>query len=377
MTKIIILVRILWTAGAQKIAINEAKTLEKMGHEVKLVFLRRTSSARYLESELNGVNFEIVADREYHPSWIYSKITGTFMPDREGEGTVDYDLIKRFANSIKKNEFDYIICHDQWAGVAGLRIKKRLGIPYSVMIHEHVNERYNIPILGLYAKRTETNVLKNANAIFGITDKVSNSVRSVYNLNSEPNYPGMNCLKWIKYGEKKDILLASATWDKDRDPRMYLDIIERLPGYQLYVAGRWRKIDELYEFEKDVEKRELKERVMLTGELSEKELQDLYIYSKFNLRFNLEPEWGLGTSNVESISHLTPIIVNSQLGISNLVLQHGGGKVLEGIDVPNAISFINENENEINYSILQNQLKEITKKYTWEKHCKKLLIKIT
>ena len=377
MAKIIILVRILWTAGAQKIAINEAKTLEKMGHDVKLVFLRRTESAKYLESELKGVNFEIFSDKEYRPNRFYSKVTGMFMPDREGEGTVDYDLIKRFANSFKAKDADYIICHDQWAGIAGLRVKKIVGIPFSVMIHEHVNEKYDVPLLGWYAKKIETNVLQSANTVFGITEKVSNSVRSVYNLNSEPNYPGMDCLECVNYGEKKDILLASATWDKDRDPRMYLDIIERLPGYQLYVAGRWRLNDEKSKFEKVVQRRRLDDRVILTGELSEEELQDLYIYSKFNIRFDLKPEWGLGTSNVESISHLTPIIVNSQLGISNLVLQHGGGKVLEGIDVSNAISFINENENEINYSILQNQLKEITKKYTWEKHCKKLLIKIT
>jgi len=50
--KIIIIVRILWTAGAQKIAIKEAKTLTDMGHNVRLVFLRSTPSAKYLESEL-------------------------------------------------------------------------------------------------------------------------------------------------------------------------------------------------------------------------------------------------------------------------------------------------------------------------------------
>ena len=374
MVKIVILVRILWTAGAQKIAINEAKTLQSMGHEVKLVFLRSTESAKYLESELKGVNFEIFAEDGYHSKWIYSKVTGKFMAEREGEGTVDYDLIKKFSKSIKRDDADYIICHDQWAGIAGLLTKKKLGIPYSVMIHEHVNEDYTIPILGWFAKRTETSVLKNANAIFGITEKVSNSVRSLYGLNSEPNYPGMNHLKWVNYGEKRDILLASATWDKDRDPRMYLDIVERLPEYKLYVAGRWRANDEKMKFEKDLETRGLKDQVVLTGEISEEELQDLYIYSKFNLRFNLEPEWGLGTSNVESISRLTPIIVNSQLGISDLIWKHGGGKVLKGIDVSEAVAFIKENENERKYSTLQSQLKELTEIYTWENHCKKLLL---
>ena len=371
--KIIILVRILWTAGAQKIAIKEAKTLTEMGHSVKLVFLRSTPSAKYLESELKSVNFEIIADKAYRPNRLYSKITGMFMPDRKGEGTLDYNLIKKFSSSIRKEESDLIICHDQWAGLSGLRIKKRLGIPYVVLMHEHVTGDYNVPLLGWFAKKTEAKVLKNADRIFGITGKVSDSVKSVYNFNAEPDYPGMDSLKWVNYAEKNDTLLASATWDKDRDPRMYLNIIEKLPNYKLYIAGRWRLNDERLSFQKEIEKRELKDQVVLIGEIPEEKLINLYIYSKFNVRFNLQPEWGLGTSNVESISHLTPIIINSQLGISDLILQYGGGKVLEGIDVPKAVEFINENDGEVKYSMLQKQLKDIADTYTWENHCKKLI----
>jgi len=295
------------------------------------------------------------------------------MPDREGEGTLDYNLIKKFSNSIRKGDADLIICHDQWAGLSGLRIKKRLGIPYLVLMHEHVSGHYKVPLLGWFAKETEVKVLKNADRIFGITEKVSNSVRSVYNFNSEPDYPGMDSLKWADYEEKNNILLASATWDKDRDPRMYLSIIEKLPNYKLYIAGRWRLNDEKLSFQKEIEKSELKDRVILIGEITEEELKNLYIHSKFNVRFNLQPEWGPGMSNVESISHLTPIIINSQLGISDLILQYGGGKVLEGIDVPLAVEFINENDDEVQYSMLQKQLKDISDTYTWENHCKKLI----
>jgi len=39
--KILILLRILWTAGAQRIAINEYNWLKKLGYEPELVFLRK------------------------------------------------------------------------------------------------------------------------------------------------------------------------------------------------------------------------------------------------------------------------------------------------------------------------------------------------
>ena len=90
--KIIILVRILWASGAQKIAIEEAKTLKKMGHEVKLVFLRETDSGQRLKPMLEGVEYEIFSTKQ--PRWFYSTITGMFMPDRKGEGALDYNLRK-------------------------------------------------------------------------------------------------------------------------------------------------------------------------------------------------------------------------------------------------------------------------------------------
>ena len=45
--KIIILVRIFWTAGAQKIAIKEARELQSMGHDVELIFLRGRKLPEY------------------------------------------------------------------------------------------------------------------------------------------------------------------------------------------------------------------------------------------------------------------------------------------------------------------------------------------
>lgn len=132
--RIVILVRILWTGGAQKIAIKETENLQKCGHNVRLVFLRETESRKFLHDSLNIVNWEIYS-RTGGKNPLYSLITAHFSPDRKGEGTVDYDLITNFAKHFSRDDADYVLCLDQFAGIAGYKIKKGLEslIPYSCM----------------------------------------------------------------------------------------------------------------------------------------------------------------------------------------------------------------------------------------------------
>jgi glycosyltransferase involved in cell wall biosynthesis len=368
--KIIILVRILWASGAQKIAIEEAKTLTQLGHEVKLVFLRETESGKLLEPTLASLDYEIFSTRK--PSWVYSTITGMFMPDRKGEGALDYNLLQDYPKTVTPNEADLIICHDPWAGIAGYRINKKLNIPYSIFYHEGISGEYPIPLLGRFAKRTEENVLKKASKIFGVTAKVANSVRRVYEVEVIPNFPGMNLQEYDIFNDKQDVLVASATWDKNRDPTKYIDILDELPDFTLYIVGRWRSGTEYQDFLNLLSSRKLSNRVIIEDRISESKLQTLYKKAKFNLRYGTN-EMGPGMSNIESISHLTPIVVDSVLGISDLIIEYGGGGVVDTWNSMNVSAYIRENNNELNYKKLQNQLLKIVNQFTWEKHSNILL----
>ena len=132
--RIVVLVRILWTGGAQKIAIREAENLQKFGHDVRLVFLRETESGKLLHESLKNLKWEVYS-KSGGKNPLYSFITAHFSSDRKGEGTVDYDLITNFAKHFSRDDADYVICHDQFAGIAGYKIKKGLEslIPYSCM----------------------------------------------------------------------------------------------------------------------------------------------------------------------------------------------------------------------------------------------------
>jgi len=57
--RVLIISRLLWTAGAQRIAINEYHWLKRLGYDTELVFLRRGNVTGY-EELLEEVNYKVV-----------------------------------------------------------------------------------------------------------------------------------------------------------------------------------------------------------------------------------------------------------------------------------------------------------------------------
>ena len=83
--KICILVRILWSAGTRKFAISEAKDLRSMGHDVELVFLRKSAKVNVYDDLLKDIKVFVLSERNeslFVP--LYDYITGVFMSNRKG-----------------------------------------------------------------------------------------------------------------------------------------------------------------------------------------------------------------------------------------------------------------------------------------------------
>ena len=90
--RIIILVRILATQGRPKLAAAEALELSKLGHDVELVFLRKSEKMSGYSDILSGVKHKILTNHNDSPLVpLYDYITGLFMPDRKGDLRIDYN----------------------------------------------------------------------------------------------------------------------------------------------------------------------------------------------------------------------------------------------------------------------------------------------
>lgn len=369
--KIIILVRILWTAGAQKIAIKEARELSLMGHDVELVFLRGKKLPEY-DDMLSGIKYKVLS--ETGTSWlspIYDYISKKFAPDRGNESRVDYNLIRNFPNYLKDKNMDYIICHDQFAGLAGYYAFKKYGIRYSVFIHERISLT-RLPLLGKIWYRYEHRVLSNATAVFSITDKVGDSVRELHKVNAITNYPGMDINSVTPFDKKENAIIAVSFWDYGRKPDIYLDIIKNIPNFRLYFAGNFRMEELERIFFKEIKERALGEKVIVKKRLGESELIDLYQKSKFSLRFGFG-EFGVGTSTIESIQNCVPVIINDDLGVSDLVKRYSCGLVLDKIEVFEIQKFISKYNDVELYKELQNNILKLSRDYSWRSHSELLL----
>ena len=370
--KIIILVRILWASGAQRTAIEEAKTFIKLGHDVKIVFLREAESGTLFKPLLAGLDWEVLNKGNYSLfTPLYSYLTGAFMPDRRGEGRVDYDLIRKFPRIVKREKPDLIICHDSWSGLAGYYSFRKFKARYYVIVHEKVG-RFEIPIIGKIGNWLERRALSHSNGIYAINTRIAQSVWNVYGLKATVNYHGMDIEEYTAYDQKENVILTNATWDSNRAMPQYLDIIQRLDGYKLHMVGRWRSEEVKNNFVSILEKRDLIERVVLMENLSESELVQEYLKAKFFVRFGLN-ESGNPHGIVSAIAHLVPPIVNSELGISDIIKQNGGGFVIEPNKTEEIIRWIGDNDNIEAYERLQKQETGITTSFNWIKHCELLL----
>lgn len=369
--KIVILVRILWSAGAQKIAIKEAKELSILGHDVELVFLRGSQIPEY-EEMLRGVNYNILSRTGkslFSP--IYSYVTRKFAPDRGKESRVDFNMIRQFPKYLSGKNIDYIICHDLLSGLAGYYSFKKLGIRYSVFVHERV-EPAKVPILGKLWQKYEHKILANAISVFSISNKVGDSVLNLHSIEATTNYPGMDTNSVTSFDQKENAFIADSFWDYGRRPEVYLDVIAKIPNFVLYFAGNFR-IEKLEQsIRMKIKERNLENRVFIRKNLRESELIGVYSKCKFSLRFGFG-EYGIG-STMGSIQNSVPPIINSELGIADLVRKYSCGLVLEKIDEMKIQEFISKYNNRTKYGELQQNVTKVSRDYSWRNHAE-LLVK--
>lgn len=369
--RIVILVRILWTGGAQKIAIQEARELLKLGHEVELCFLRGSPLRGYddLLSSLNVVTLS--TGKPSMTSGLWNLLTQRFARDRGAESRVDFDQLMGFPFRIRPRPPDLLICHDQYAALAGYYCDRLLRIPYVVYVHESLPD-YDVPILGVLATRHIGQALRHAVAVNSVTLRVAASVRGKYGLDAIVNPPGMDEIASPGHSSRDNTILAVSMWDLGRRPTVYLSLLDRLPQYRLVMAGNWR-IPRLKEsFLNEVDRRGLRQRVQILEGLRESDLLGLYYQAKFSVRFGFG-EHGPGMSVIESIQTGTPVVVNSELGSSEIVAECGGGLVVNDVDAQRISEFVHEHDDPEHYSTLQKGLRSASQKYTWKAHIGRLL----
>ncbi|MGI0132120.1 MAG: glycosyltransferase [Thermoplasmata archaeon] len=368
--RVTILLRICWTGGAQKIAINQALALQDLGHSVRLLFLREGDSKGYSEL-LEPLNVEMFRCRRNRVEQaIYDVLTHLFAPDRGRESTIDLDLMRLCTRSLERNPPDLLICHDQFSALAGMYANLRLAIPFSVYLHERP-DNFALPFLSNIVLAVQKIALSRARAIYGVTDQVTKQASDVYGMPVRTLSPGLRDHEGPPYLSREKQIIAVSMWDAGRKPLIYLDILDRLPGYKLCMAGNWRIPSLRLEFESATRRRGLVDRVSIRTALSEEDLIAEYRRSRFAIRLGFG-EFGPGLAALEAVETQTPPVVNNGIGAARLLNESGAGIVVEGEDVNEIAKRIRLADNESAYVGFQAAERGLISRFSWTAHAKEL-----
>ncbi|AAK41978.1 glycosyltransferase family 4 protein [Saccharolobus solfataricus] len=338
-----IVLRILWTGGVTRVALEEARNIPGS----KLIVYRRARTYY----DLSNVNLQVLFEGKSKA--IYRFITSIYAGHRGDEATVDLDRIIKARDLIKGPA----LFHDQFSGLTGYLRWRKYKEDYGVYIHETSLDSRSVKwFLPRYLEKI---VLSHSRVI--ITNSRWNAeILSSHGFKAEVVYPGCYPKERINL-DRERIVLAVSLWDEGRRPEIYGEIAKRIKG-KLIMAGSWARKDTLEEF-----KRKYGD-VIVTGPLKEEELQNLYNRASVLIRFGFN-EKGPGMGVLEAMSYGLPIIVNDGLGSKELIKDNG--YVVK--DWGEAVDRINEIlEDEKLRKEMSIRSWEIAKELSWKNHAMRI-----
>lgn len=362
--RICIVVRILWPGGVQRIAFAEAEGLKKLNNEVDLVFIRAAKEKFYDSS----IDYKILYESDINNRFlgrIFKKITLHYLPQRGEDATIDIDLIYKFERTLK-NKYDIVYYFDEFSSL--FQRHRKTKYKRVVLIHEVslYNKSFLIKLIQRRAVKRSDLVLTNTAENLGLLHK--------YGLkNAEEVYPGL----WINndipgFDKRENIAISVTMWDYGRRPELFLEIAKRLKKGKIILAGSWADLEYFDKFKEKINFLGLGNRLFVTGGIKEQKLNELYKKSKVALRFGYF-EKGPGMGSLEYISWGIPLIINSGIGIKEVVKNEINGYIIDEIKFDYAVQLIESlfEDSERWTDISKNNIL-LAEALSWDKHCSKL-----
>ncbi|MEM0136020.1 MAG: glycosyltransferase [Thermoplasmatales archaeon] len=295
---------------------------------------------------------------------------------------MDYNVIRRFPRYIEKRNFDHILCQDQWAGLRGYYAKKKLGIKYSVSIHEQIN---NFPwvrgfkrIFALLALGWQKNILYNTDRIFTLTELVTETLLRFYRgkVKVTSVFPGLDNHIERNYPYKKNQIMLVSHWNEVKIPESYISVFKGIESYNFIIAGNWISLEYRDSFINKLRRENIIDKFIFVDHFSEDEKSALFRASKFYLRFGLN-EKGRGYGTIEALEYGLPIICNNGLGISYYLSDKNFALVLDDLRNTESVrAFIKYCDTKEKYESLQDDIGVMIDKLSWSSHANKIITEI-
>jgi len=285
--------------------------------------------------------------------------------------------------SIKPKEFDIIIANCQYSTFAARAIKKHCQIPFLFLMWDPstftarkiYKKRFGwkYPLLYLAAMVLDKFALGKCEAVVTSGKFHHEHLKKITTKPLEVLFPGCFVKSELPdFSLRKDMILAYDRWDIGNVPNVFLDILQRLNrnDIKLTIGGFWHPRGLREDFQEEIKKRKLEDRVELLGPLNEKMIMELC--SKVMVYVHLIHE-AFGMQVLEAAACGCPVLIPKGSGVTDL-FEHGihgyfptPGNIEEFIKYIDRI-FSNREETEK----MSRKAWEKAKNYTWEGYAKKL-----
>jgi glycosyltransferase involved in cell wall biosynthesis len=287
------------------------------------------------------------------------------------------------SRSIDLNNFDIIFSHSQYTAFASRNLKKKFNIPYSLILWDPstftakkiYKKKFGIfyPLLKILSKLLDNYAISKCNNIITSGKFHHKYLKKKYKKKLDILIPGCFPKKKINdFSKREKIIVAWDRWDIGNNPIKYLRILKKLQqnDIKLEIAGFWHPKNIKIEFEKEIEKLNLKNRVKMYGLINDKQIAKLC--SRAYLHLHLIHE-AFGMQVLEAAANGCPSMIPYNSGSAELFKNNISGLHPKNTSTEN---FVKEIDFFFNNPKLANKISyncwRISKEYTWDNYARNL-----
>lgn len=358
-------------------AIEEARHLQALGYDVELVILKERRGfsheeflkdipVRYLSKEIPwplNISFKI-------PFFSFFSLFH-----------ITYPFLVPWV--VKNKEYRCLIVHETYNVYAAITLKRLRGIPFYPVVWDPISYimpriysqrflRFLFPLLiplGEFLDRIIINeaqtVLVGSRAHIPLLKKFNPKCRF------EIIYSGCYPLSEIP-SQRGDFILSLTKWDIGKNPYFLLEIMEHLrnQSIKLIMGGNWVQPSLKQDFLKKVGDSGLSDRITLTDWIDEEKKDKLFRSARLLIHPIFE---AFGMFGLEAASRGCPLMIPKGSGVTELFVDGVHGFFPPEGDLE---SFVGSVSRLLGSERLAWQMGhsawEVTKKYTWRDHAKKI-----
>lgn len=374
--KIGILIDQLIIGGVQKIALEDARALKKMGHNVTLLVLMRKGYDNKFKDFSKGVDIRFLSDS--YPFFLKYSVK---FPIFSFFSTLH--VLSPFLTPfvISKNEFDIIVSHGTTTCFTAQRLKKSRHIPYLALIHDPMNYILNVayknsslhllmPILKPLLKYLEKNLINDSEGVLLLSKLHQDYISKTYKTKTTILPAATRVTDKLPL-TNRNFILASSRWETNKNPDSFLQIAHNIPDAKIKIAGTWSSSNEFIKFKNEIKRQNLSSQIQLHPYIPENKLIKLYQGARVFVH-PIKEAFSMG--GLEAAVNGCPIIIPQGSGITNYLKN---GK--DGIFIKNPT---NDNFTKATRTIWQNpslaakmgaSARSKVRNFSWESHARKLL----